>query len=75
MGIVDLSQLISGSWGRILSDGVLPRGFPMLKNPPACAGNAGDVGSVPGLGRPSGEGNQPAPVFSPGKSQEEPGRL
>ena len=29
----------------------------MVKNPPANAGDAGDVGSVPGLGRSFGEGN------------------
>ena len=29
----------------------------MVKNPPANAGDAGDVGSIPGLGRSSGEGN------------------
>ena len=32
-------------------------GFPggvMIKNPPANAGHAGDVGSIPGLGRSSG---------------------
>ena len=28
-----------------------------VKNPPADAGEAGDVGSIPGLGRYSGEGN------------------
>ena len=41
----------------------------MLKNLPAYAGDAGDVGLIPGLGRSSGEGNQPTPVFLPGKSQ------
>ena len=43
-------------------------GFPgdsVGKNPPA---NAGDAGSIPGLGRSPGEGNGPAPVFLPGKS-------
>jgi len=29
----------------------------VLKNPPAHAGNAGDIGSIPGLGRVPGEGN------------------
>ena len=30
--------------------------------------NAGDAGSIPGMGRPPGEGNgQPMPVFLPGK--------
>ena len=33
------------------------------------AWNAGDLGSIPGLGRSSGEGNgQPTPVFMPGES-------
>ena len=35
-------------------------GFPdssVLKNPPAKAGDAGDTGSIPGLGGSSGEGN------------------
>ena len=29
----------------------------MVKNPPANAGGAGDMGSIPGLGRCPGEGN------------------
>ena len=29
----------------------------MLKNPPANAGDTGDVGSIPGSGRTPGEGN------------------
>ena len=35
-------------------------GFPygsVVKNPPANAGDAGDMGSIPGLGRSPGEGN------------------
>ena len=35
-------------------------GFPggaEVKNPPASAGDTGDVGSIPGLGRSPGEGN------------------
>ena len=35
-------------------------GFPggsVVKNPPAQAGDTGDVGLIPGLGRSSGEGN------------------
>ena len=45
----------------------LGKGFPsgsVVKNPPA---NAGDAGSIPGLGRSPGEGNG-NPVFLPGKS-------
>ena len=38
----------------------------MLKNLPA---NAGDAGSIPGMGRSPGEGNgNPTPLFLPGKS-------
>ena len=29
----------------------------MVKNPPAYAGDAGDMGSIPGSGRSPGEGN------------------
>ena len=53
-------------------------GFPggsVAKNPPA---NAGDAGSIPGLGRSAGEGNGNPPEYSwPGKSHElkEPGGL
>ena len=36
--------------------GVGPDG-PVVKNPPANARGAGDVGPIPGLGRPPGEGN------------------
>ena len=45
-----------------------------VKNLPA---NAGDVGSIPALGKSPGEGKwQPTPVFLPGKSmEEEPGGL
>ena len=40
----------------------------MVKNLPA---SAGDVGSIPGSGRSSGEENewQPTPVFLPGESR------
>ena len=39
----------------------------MVKNPPASAGDARDIGSIPGLGiSPGGNGN-PFPVFLPGK--------
>ena len=37
----------------ILHDG----GFPVVKNPPAKAGDTGDSSSIPGLGRSPGEGN------------------
>ena len=52
---------------------------PVVKNPPANAGDVRDLGSIPGLGRSPGEGRawQPTPVFLPGESlsTEEPGRL
>ena len=32
-------------------------GGPVVKNPPASAGDIGDMGSIPGLGRSPGEGN------------------
>ena len=55
----------------------LPEGFPggsVVENPPA---NAGDVGSIPGLGRSPGEGNGNPPQHSYLKnpSTEEPGGL
>ena len=41
----------------------------MVKNPPANARDARDVGLVPGLGRSPGEGKcQPTLVFLPGES-------
>ena len=43
---------------------LIPRGFPggsVVKNPPA---NAGDTGSLPGLGRSPGEGNGNPPQYS-----------
>ena len=59
-------------WWRLTTLG-LP-GSSVIKNPPA---NAEDMGSIPGLGRFSGEENgNPYPVFLPGKShRQEPGRL
>ena len=48
------STKLGKHWGYIyLQEKGLPGG-PVLKNPPA---NAGDVGSIPGLGRSHGEGN------------------
>ena len=46
-------------------------GFPggsVVKNPHANAGDAGDSGSIPGLGRSpgGGNGNPLTPVFLPG---------
>ena len=47
------------------------QGFPsgvVVKNPPANAGDAGDVSSIPGSGRfPWSRKWQPTPVFLPGK--------
>ena len=42
----------------------------MVKNPPANAGDASDVGSIPGFGRSPGKW-QPTPVFLPGKFHEQ----
>ena len=55
-------------------------GFPsdsVVKNPPAVAGDAGDVGSIPGLGRSPGRGNGTHSSILPGiiPWTEEPGRL
>ena len=36
----------------------------MVKNLPANAGDLRDAGSIPGLGRPAGEGNGTAPQYS-----------
>ena len=40
----------------------------MVKNPPANAGDTGDAGLIPGLGRPLEGGMAPIPVFLPGES-------
>ena len=52
-------------------DSVPFQGFPggsMVKNPPANAGDARDLSSVPGSGRSLGEGKwQPTPVVLPEK--------
>ena len=42
-------------------------GFPAGSEVKASAANAGNPGSIPGLGRSPGEGND-TPVFIPGKS-------
>ena len=44
----------------------------MVKNPPANAQATGDVGLIPGLGRPPGEGNGNSLKYS---WTEDPGRL
>ena len=44
----------------------------MVKNLPASAGNSGDMGLIPGLGRSPGERKQqPTPVLFPGKFYEQ----
>ena len=43
------------------------RGFPGGSDGKESACNAGDPGSIPGVGRSSREGNLPTPVFLPGK--------
>ena len=42
--------------------------FPGGSEVKASAYDAGDPGSIPGLGRSSGEGNDKTPVLLPGKS-------
>ena len=50
-------------------------GFPggsVVKNLPASAGDARDLGLIPGSGRSLGERKwQPAPIFLPGKSHRQ----
>ena len=51
----------------------IDRGFPggsVVKNPPVKAGEPGDMGSIPGLGRSpgGGNGNPHCSVFLPEKS-------
>ena len=41
---------------------------PVVKNPPANAGDRRDVGLIPGLGQSPGRAWQPTPVFLPGKN-------
>ena len=46
----------------------LPKNFPGGSGGKESACNAGDLGSIPGLGRSLGEGNWlPTPVFWPGE--------
>ena len=50
----------------------LPFGFPGGSEVKAPASNAGDLGSIPGLGRSPGEGNgNPLQYFLPGKFREQ----
>ena len=44
----------------------------MVKNLPASAVDAGDLGSIPGSGRSSGGGNGTHPLFLHGESLENP---
>ena len=62
-------SLVNNSWSEtaITSSPTL-----VVKNLPANVGDIKDMGSVPGLGRSSGEGKwQPTPVFLPGESHEQ----
>ena len=46
----------------------------MVKNPPAKAGDARDMGWIPGSGRSPGEGHgNPLPLFLPGESHAQRG--
>ena len=51
----------------------LPAGGSVVKNPPANAGDVGDVSSVPGSGRscPWRRKWQPTPVFLPGEAHRQ----
>ena len=40
-----------------IGDSPVLRGGSVVKNPPASAGDTGDMGSIPGLGRSPGGGN------------------
>ena len=51
--------------GRIIDD--LKMGFPCGSPGIESTHNAGDLGSIPGLGRSPGEGKGPTPVFWPGE--------
>ena len=42
----------------------------MVKNPPANAGDTGDSGSIPGLGRSPGEGHDNAVLSNIKRSEE-----
>ena len=47
-------------WEKIFANHTSDKGFPggsVVKNPPASAGDIGDVSSIPGSGRASGRGN------------------
>ena len=47
----------------------ISRGFPVGSDGKVSTCNAGDMGSIPGLGRfPGGESWQPTPVFLPRKA-------
>ena len=50
------------------AEGWLSQVVLVIKNPPTNAGDAGDVGSIPGSGRSFCRGWQPTQVFLPGES-------
>ena len=56
---------------------IVNRGFPGVLDGKESVCNAGDLGSIPGLGRSPGKGNGNPLVFLPGEShrQEKPGVL
>ena len=58
-------RLILGLILIILSPHFLDMGFPCGSAGEESACNAGDLGSIPGLGRPPGEGRLPTPLFWP----------
>ena len=56
------------SWPIFLKSTIRRKLVPMVKNPPANAGEVRGEGSIPGTGRSPGGGNGNTPVFLPGKS-------
>ena len=56
---------------------ISPEGFPGGSDGKESTCNEGDLGLIPGLGRPPGGHGNPTPVFLPGESlwTKEPGRL
>ena len=49
--------MVVGKWGFLCESSVLLSGFPHSSINKEFAYNAGDLGSIPGLGRSPGEGN------------------
>ena len=65
-------QVYSGGWGKVWSQGIYGSGFPGGSEVKVSASNLGDLGSIPGSGRPPKTPWRrkwhPTPVFLPGES-------